>query len=62
MATTPVPASNHLQPTHISVTFKILMPDQLRKISFTSMSTPSLSPNRSVYTSSVTKSLRAPGL
>jgi hypothetical protein len=35
MATTPAPASQHLQPTHISVTFKILMPDQLRKISFT---------------------------
>jgi hypothetical protein len=28
-------APHHLQPTHISVTFKILMPDQLRKISFT---------------------------
>src|SRR5271156_6598041 len=35
MSTTPVPALDHLQPTHISVTFKILMPDQLRKISFT---------------------------
>jgi hypothetical protein len=34
MATTPAPASHHLQPTHISVTFKILMPDQLRRISF----------------------------
>jgi hypothetical protein len=27
-------AVRHLQPTHISVTFKILMPDELRKISF----------------------------
>lgn len=31
MATT---AIDHLQPTHISVTFKILMPDELRKIGF----------------------------
>ena len=35
MATKAAPAPHHLQPTRISVTFKILMPDQLRKISFT---------------------------
>lgn len=35
MSPTPVPASGHLQPTHVSVTFKIVTPDQLRKITFT---------------------------
>ena len=28
------PAKNHLQPTHISVTFTIVTPDQLRQIIF----------------------------
>ncbi len=31
----PMAAADHLQPTHISVTFKIVTPDQLRKIIFT---------------------------
>src|SRR2546427_4840483 len=31
----PAKANNHLKPTHISVTFKIVTPDQLRKIIFT---------------------------
>jgi len=35
LSTTPVPAPGHLQPTHVSVTFKIVTPDQLRKIIFT---------------------------
>jgi len=37
MSTSPktAPAQQPLQPTHISVTFKIVTPDQLRKIIFT---------------------------
>lgn len=37
MSTTPQPSSGQqlTQPTHISVTFKIVTPDQLRKIIFT---------------------------
>jgi hypothetical protein len=31
----PAVAADHMQPTHISVTFKIVTPDQLRKIIFT---------------------------
>lgn len=35
MPAKPQAAADHLQPTHISVTFKIVTPNQLRKIIFT---------------------------